>query len=129
DGVPLIYSGQEEPMPQRLKFFDKDNIDFKHYAYTDFYRTLLNLKHQNKALWNSFYGAPILRIIPHNHIFAFQRILDDNTVTIIINLSHHHQSFQTDRDISGTEVFLQKTMNILKHETLKMEPWTYLIIY
>lgn len=129
DGVPLIYSGQEEPMPQRLKFFDKDNIDFKHYAYSDFYKTLLTLKHQNKALWNSFYGAPILRIIPHDHIFAFQRILEDNKVTIIINLSQQYQSFQVDRDISGTEVFLQKPMTIHKGETLDMKPWTYLVIY
>ena len=33
DGIPLIYSGQEEPLKKRLAFFQKDDIGFKTYEY------------------------------------------------------------------------------------------------
>ncbi len=128
NGVPLIYSGQEEPMPQRLKFFDKDDIGFNHYAYADFYSKLLQLKHRNPAVWNAFYGGVLMRISPHNHIFAFQRKSDNNTVTVIINLSHQLQIFNADRDIAGEEVFTQRMYNIHTGDNIRMQPWTYLII-
>src|SRR5688572_6161888 len=52
DGIPLLYSGQEEPLKKRLAFFEKDTIPFHNFEYEKFYSTLLNLKKKNKALWN-----------------------------------------------------------------------------
>lgn len=129
DGVPLIYSGQEEPMPQRLKFFDKDNVGFRHFALHDFYKKLLQLKHTNKALWNVFYGGQMHRIIPHDAIFAFQRMKDENIVTVIINLSRQHQTFRSDTQISGTELFTEQSKNIEVGDKLSLDPWTYLVIH
>ena len=45
-GIPLIYSGQELPNYKRLKFFDKDQIDWTEGkpALHDFYKTLLTLR-------------------------------------------------------------------------------------
>ena len=41
DGIPLIYSGQEEPLTARLKFFlKKDTIHFNKFSNMDFYSTL-----------------------------------------------------------------------------------------
>ena len=37
-GVHLVYSGQEEPNPKTIAFFDKDDIGFKHFALHDFYK-------------------------------------------------------------------------------------------
>jgi glycosidase len=48
--VPLIYSGQEEPVLRALPFFEKDTIHFKHYARAAFYKTLLDLTKRDFAL-------------------------------------------------------------------------------
>ena len=51
DGIPMIYSGQELPNKKRLKFFEKDSIDWSgNIELHDFYKTLLTLKSTNKAL-------------------------------------------------------------------------------
>ena len=50
-GVPLIYSGQEIPNMKRLKFFDKDTIQWTaNKQLSEFYKTLLTLRHNNPAL-------------------------------------------------------------------------------
>lgn len=69
DGIPLTYSGQEEPMPKRLEFFEKDDIGFKNYNYADFYTKLNTLKHDNPALWNGNYGGQIKRIMKDDNVF------------------------------------------------------------
>ena len=55
NGIPLIYSGQELPNMKRLKFFEKDAINWTgenadNYRLHDFYKTLLNLHSNNPAL-------------------------------------------------------------------------------
>ena len=48
--MPLIYSGQEEPVQRALEFFDKDPIAFGKYERAKFYQTLLALRKRNQAL-------------------------------------------------------------------------------
>src|SRR2546423_9072346 len=48
--VPLIYSGQEEPVLDSISFFYKDSIHFHSFSRSAFYKTLLNLRKQNAAL-------------------------------------------------------------------------------
>jgi glycosidase len=48
--VPLIYSGQEEPVLDSISFFYKDTISFAKLARANFYKTLLNLRKSNPAL-------------------------------------------------------------------------------
>ena len=46
-GIPLIYSGQELPNHKRLKFFDKDQIDWNDkIVLHDFYKSLLELRNK-----------------------------------------------------------------------------------
>ncbi|HRH61369.1 MAG TPA: alpha-amylase family glycosyl hydrolase, partial [Chitinophagaceae bacterium] len=50
-GMPLIYSGQELPNKKRLKFFDKDLIEWNDKPELhNFYKSLLHLRKTNKAL-------------------------------------------------------------------------------
>jgi hypothetical protein len=50
-GVPLIYSGQELPNKKRLKFFDKDIIEWKAKPELhEFYKALLQLRTNNEAI-------------------------------------------------------------------------------
>jgi alpha-amylase len=51
DGLPMIYSGQELPNYKRLKFFDRDPIEWTgRFELNDFYKALLALRKRNAAL-------------------------------------------------------------------------------
>lgn len=128
DGIPLTYSGQEEPMPKRLEFFEKDEIGFKDYAYSDFYKLLFAAKHNNPALWNEEYGGELIRIMPDKNVFAFERVKDSNKVTVIINLSKINQSIVCDRNVTGKDLFSGKAIKLIKDDQISLMPWEYLVI-
>jgi glycosidase len=88
-GVPLIYSGQELPNLKRLKFFDKDEIEWtdKEPALEDFYRQLTNLKATNSALHISG-NIEVLSTDYNENIFAFLRTNGNDKVLVILNLSN-----------------------------------------
>jgi glycosidase len=60
--MPLIYSGQEAGLNQRLAFFDKDQIIWQFHPFGEIYKSLLHLKKKNKALWNGADGGQLQRI-------------------------------------------------------------------
>jgi glycosidase len=88
-GVPLIYSGQELPNLKRLKFFDKDEIEWtdKEPALQDFYARLINLKSTNTALHVSN-NIEVLSTDYNENIFAFLRTKGNDKVLVILNLSN-----------------------------------------
>lgn len=49
-GMPLIYTGQEAALKKRLRFFEKDTINWNDTTLYSFYRRLNDLKHTNNAL-------------------------------------------------------------------------------
>jgi hypothetical protein len=58
-GMPMIYNGMEAGLDKQLKFFDKDEIDWnKSNAKTrfEFYKTLVDIRHKNPALWTNVEG-------------------------------------------------------------------------
>jgi glycosidase len=88
NGVPLIYSGQELPNLKRLRFFEKDNIEWndKLPLLHNFYQRLLHLRSVNPAL----HQANNIEILPtdyNENIFAFFRVTGNNKVLVILNLS------------------------------------------
>ena len=48
--VPLVYTGQEEPVLEAIPFFEKDTIVFSKLSREKFYKTLLELRKNNVAL-------------------------------------------------------------------------------
>lgn len=87
-GMPLIYSGQESGFDRRLKFFDKDQIDWGTFHRAPLYRSLLSLKKRHPALTSS-HEPGNLELIPTGHpkVFAFRRIAGSDRVTVVANLS------------------------------------------
>ena len=128
DGMPLIYSGQEEPMRKRLPFFTKEYIGFEKYEYADFYKTLFTLKEKNKALWNGVYGGDFNKITEHENIFAFQREKEGDYVVGIFNLSDKRQSFTLSGDITGRDVFTGQKVQWEKDSALGLEPWQFYVL-
>ncbi|MDX1476552.1 MAG: alpha-amylase family glycosyl hydrolase [Saprospiraceae bacterium] len=130
DGMPLVYSGQEEPIRKRLEFFEKDPIEWNTYAYADFYKTLFGLKKRNRALWNGEYGALSERINTSQHVYAFQRVKGDtDKVMVILNLSPEPRETVIDVD-SGKmrDVFSGEIVRINAGDTVALTPWEYVVL-
>lgn len=101
-GMPLMYSGQEAALNKRLRFFEKDTIDWGNYSLQDFYTKLLTLKKENIALHNGDFGAqPTFLNSNNEHIIFFKKSKDKNEITVAVNLTDNEQTFTIEQSISG----------------------------
>ena len=84
---PLLYSGQEASFKRRLKFFEKDPIDWTGPSLADFYRSVFELRHTQEVLWNGPWGAPQVRLVTDggDRIYAFSRSRNGNAVVVVTN--------------------------------------------
>jgi hypothetical protein len=125
--VPLIYSGQEEPFLDSLKFFVKDTINFNRFERAGFYKTLLNLRKNNPALAaNASFKK--LRTSNDAALFAFEREKDGNKVLVILNLSKNPQQFtwiQSPSEKEWNNVFAGSKEPVDKG--FGIEPWGYVV--
>jgi alpha-amylase len=130
NGFPLIYTGQESAMDKKLEFFKKDEVPWGDYKYAPFYKTLFDLKHRNKALWNGEHGGPLVKVKTGNdeNIYAFTREKDGDKVLVIINLSSKTQKGNIGA-LTGnfTEVFSNTQKEFKAEETLELKPWEYFV--
>ena len=133
NGLPMIYSGEEMPNQKRLKFFDKDVIEWNDkYELYDFYKTLLTLRKNNAALRTADPAVTTFHIITEGgkNMMAYLRKNDNDEVLVFINLSNEVSAFIIkDQLINGsyTNVF-NKTLSHLTPDTfIKMQPWDFLI--
>lgn len=130
-GMPLIYTGQEAGMNKRLRFFDKDTVDWKPNKMREIYTKLSELKRNNRALWNGASGGEMNFVNTGNeNVLAFAREKGKNIVVSIFNLSPKQQNVKFDfKNISGklTDVFGNKKMSFNGTIELNLEPWNYKI--
>ena len=81
---PLVYTGQEIGLSRRLAFFEKDPItDWSANEYTTFWKTLIDLKHNNPALAAGEKGGPIVWWEAPEGWVAFHREVKGNMVVVI----------------------------------------------
>lgn len=90
-GMPLIYTGQESILDKRIEFFEKDPVDWKDYAYEDFYRLLLTIQEENEALWNGEFGGERVRHDSPEGTYAYSRKKGANEVIVAINITDETQ--------------------------------------
>ncbi len=131
-GMPLIYNGQESGFNRRLKFFEKDSIDWENYSLTSFYQTLISLKKRNKALWNGEEGGKIQRISTNrdSSVFAFVREKNTQKVFVICNVSDKPKEIKFDSSlISGNylDIFTNEKKLINPKLKLILKPWQYFV--
>lgn len=130
DGMPLVYNGMESNLSKRLKFYEKDPIYWGNYSKTDFYKTLLTLKHRNQALWNGLAGGPLIKIPTEkdDKVYAFYRQQENDRVIVIVNLSPTPQTIRLNGDgFEGvyTEVFSRQPAELRNSLTFALKPWEY----
>lgn len=110
DSVPLIYSGQELPNFKRLKFFDKDAIDWNTKPELEGFYRILSYVHNNIDMNADCQWLPS----PEN-VLAFSRTGYSNTLLVYLNLGEQHVSFQ-----SETSVETKKFINVFTGEECEM---------
>ena len=99
---PLIYTGQEIGLDRRLAFFEKDPItDWSANEYTDFYKALVNLKHNNPALAAGERGGELTWWEVPDGIVAFAREVKGNQVIVIANFGQ--EPYEPTFNIPGTK--------------------------
>lgn len=86
-GMPLVYSGQELPNLKRLKFFEKDTIEWKPEKKLEpFYHSLLTLRNQHHAFDPK--GKFIdIQTGKDDLIYAFLRVSGNDKLLVLLNLS------------------------------------------
>jgi alpha-amylase len=132
NGMPLIYSGQELPNLKRLKFFEKDEINWSEKnELHDFYKTLLSLHSNNPAIRAGDPESKTIRIKTNDdkHVFAYLRKNGHHEVLVILNLSNLDLSFSINDELSGKfkEVFSAVQKDLSKDKNFKMKAWDYLV--
>lgn len=131
NGIPMIYSGQELPNKKRLKFFDKDQIDWNgNFELHTFYKTLLTLKSNNKSLRA---GDPdvFTQIISHpddHRVFAYLRKRKTSQVLVILNCCTAGLNFDV-KNVKGVfrNVFGGDDINLEKTTQVYLNAWGYLV--
>ena len=131
-GMPLIYSGQEAVFNRRLEFFEKDQIDWGKFPLNDFYKKLLTLKKNNKALWNGAYGGKMIRIPTSNDeaVFAFIREKDGDKIFAVFNFTDKEQNIVLSGDnYAGNylNVFSDELKKFSANEEIELKPWGYFV--
>jgi oligosaccharide 4-alpha-D-glucosyltransferase len=132
-GMPLMYSGQEAGLNKRLKFFDKDPIDWSDSSLTPFYTRLNDLKAQHPALWNGTAGGwiePLKNDRPAS-VVSFSRKKGQDQVVSIINLSPEEQAITL---IAGEaagmyrDFFTNESFRLDKRTQFSLRPWEYRVL-
>ena len=126
--VPLVYSGQEEPVLRAIKFFDRDPMTFKNFGRAKFYQTLLNLRKNNIALSSD---ASFSKVDAGDKaaVYAYTRSKAGKKVLVILNLSPKQQSIELkDKSLYGNpyNVFAGKKTAVSATSWV-MPAWGYAI--
>ena len=130
EGMPLVYNGMESNLNKRLPFFEKDSIAWGTYAKTDFFKSLLTLKHRNRALWNGLAGGRAVKIPTgdDDKVYAFYRQKDSDRVTVILNLSDRPITTRLEgAGYEGTfmEIFTRASSELKPGISVTLKPWEY----
>lgn len=132
-GMPLIYSGQEEPLRKRLAFFDKDTIKWKNLSLAPFYKWLNHMKHENIALWNGSKGGSFIRVKTNadSSMYCFIRERKNNKIFVITNLSGRQQEATLLGNYHAGDyinLFDNSEVSFSADEPIVVQPWSYLVL-
>lgn len=127
--IPLIYSGQEEPVLRAIPFFEKDSMEFKQYKRGKLYKTLLSLRKNNPALaidasWKK------VSVGDDRSLYAYLREKGGDKIFVVLNLSGKEQTINIkDQQLTGEplNVFMGTKEPLAMNHSFKIEPWGYIV--
>ncbi|HXB93954.1 MAG TPA: alpha-amylase family glycosyl hydrolase [Puia sp.] len=133
-GIPLIYSGEEMPNYKRLKFFDKDPIEWTgRYDLHGFFRTLLGLRKTNPAMRSGDPPATLRRLHTpsDDRCFAFVRTSGEGQVVVVLNFSGEPLSLAVSGLFPGAiyrELFTGVWMDLRRLTALSIPAWGFNVL-
>ena len=134
EGMPLVYNGQETSLDRRLKFFEKDSIDWIKMDLVPFYTKLLQLNRSNKALWNGENGGEVkfISAADEKNVLVFIREKDGNKVLVMINMTGNDQKVKLNNTLLAgkyKELFSGKKAKMKAEVETELEAWGYRVYY
>ena len=94
-GIPMIYSGQEARVEEKIKFFEKDTIQWNNYPDGNFYKKLINIRKKYSVFWSSNTTLEFLDGLPQD-VVGFKRWGGKNTYYVILNFSNEAQEIDSE---------------------------------
>lgn len=128
--IPLIYSGQEEPVLRAIPFFEKDHIEFKNFERAGFYRTLLKLRDRNKAM-DINATSRIIKTGDEKRLFAIFRQEGSYRIFVVANLSDSTADVQINLpELTGSpkDIFTNKPVKLTLNSSFTLGPWEYRVL-
>jgi alpha-amylase len=128
DAIPLVYSGQEEPVLRAIQFFEKDPIIFGKFQRAAFYSTLLHLRENDPALASDASFRKI-RVGDDRALYAYEREARGKKILVILNLSPQGQTVSIDdKSLFGNpyNVFAGDKEPV-NGKPWTIEPWGYVV--
>lgn len=128
EGMPLIYNGQEAGNPRRLKFFEKDPIEWREHPLGDLYKKLLKLKKDHPALWNAHWGGRMVNA-PNSapsQVLSFVRQKDADRVFAVFNFSAVSQQVSFSESLhhgNYQDYFSAERISFDSSSQLNLAPW------
>lgn len=133
-GLPLIYTGQEVGYDHSFSFFERDPIpSYGANSYTDLYRRLIALRHDNPALAAGELGGEMIEIRNNAEdcLMTMVREVEGNRVVSVMNLSPYaiHADYNTGIYAGRyTDAMTGKPYELTPHVEEDMAPWSYRIL-
>ncbi|MBC7903498.1 MAG: alpha-amylase [Gemmatimonadaceae bacterium] len=131
NSLPLVYSGQEEPVLRNISFFEKDDMKFGQFKRAPFYRALLTLRKSNAALATDASFKKV-KAGDEKAVYGYLREKDGKKVLVILNLSNKEQKIRVEDSAcygEPTNLFLGVKEKINETVSYNVEPWGYVVYY
>lgn len=133
EGMPLVYNGQETSLDRRLKFFDKDSINWEKMDLVDFYTKLLQLHQSHPALIVGQGQQPpiFLTTKDQKDQLVYVRQAGEQRVLVMLNLSAKSKIISIDNNMSGayTNLFSGKKEVLKNKQSITLGPWGYAVYF
>jgi len=143
-GIPLIYTGQEIGLDRRLAFFEKDPVVWPEKElwgeteWEQFYKTLVDLKTNNPALWTAGSGGQLKPLhLENSKVIAFSRSTGAagdykaNDVIVLANLSNEQESQALSLgNLAGEYIdwFTKEAVVLGSEETVQLEAHSFRVL-
>lgn len=130
EGMPMIYNGQEAGNTKRLKFFEKDPIEWKTHKNGELYKKLFALKKKNSTLLNWGHNAT-MTLVPNSapeKVFSFARRNEKDKIFVVMNFSDTAQNVTFKETLyhgKYTEYFTGKAQTFDAASKMTLAPWSY----
>ncbi len=133
NGVPLVYSGQEIPNTTRLKFFDKDQLDFSgECKLHDFYRSLNNFRKKHPVFTDYPMITPtVIHAESDQQVFCYHKRVASADMLVVLNFSGKTHTLEMPSGLlRGNYQSVLDSRNFTFDDTVRIEagPWDALVI-